>query len=318
MNILISTAHIGALDIKSLLTQLGHRVHIVSYSDHNFIRGWSTQPKDYREQFYIDENYCEEWYSQHRTFHNYDLYIVFYPPPQTFLFIPSNKPCIMVLPVRYEYYFSQNKHTWDHIDNLIRKYIDRGQLTLVANGKYDQKYAEHYLDRKVELIESICDYNGEPHYTGKNNKWILDAPFDLDGYDNLTKLPPNYKYEDLCDYKGVVHFPYNVSTMSWYERYYLNLPHIVPSIKWALDFSPPCFKEIEWTKNNQRETWNWRQNLHLADFYQYPLVEQVDNMVELTQMMKLIDCNEISGKMKLINKERKNIALEQWKKVLEG
>ena len=52
--------------------------------------------------------------------------------------------------------------------------------------------------------------------------------------DKDAALERGYKWQEVADYKGVIHIPYNASTMSLFEQYASNIPLFFPTLEFLM------------------------------------------------------------------------------------
>jgi len=312
MRVLCLTLHIGARDIQWCLEQLGHTCDIASYSGHSHIMGWTQKGVDWDLPRLLDAQYCKAWYDRHPEYHGYDAYIGFYEPVVSLLFAKSGKPVVMCCPVRYGFPFQSRL---DELNEVLHPLIDSGVLTMVANGRYDQKYAEENVDREVLCIESLCAYVGNSGYGGQKAGWVVDSRVTMPeckGTINKSEaLPAGHLWNDIGKYSGFVMLPYNASQMSFYERYWLNMPHLFPSegLMWTWSQSR-VLQELTW--------FGCSVDYSLMDWFQYPHLEYFDSVSEYARKVQWLDTDKISERIRLTNIERKKKVLGQWEKLVQS
>lgn len=252
-NIDLHIAIIG--DIKGIFERFGHQVDTVSMSAHAWVMGrkqGSTSVIDLFNWQSIDQEMCDRFYSVYKhQLDEYDGFIVTYPPAFSLLFERFGKPIIVVAGTRYEAPFSSDVKKWEWFNSYLRRGIDVGLIIPVANNLYDAKYAERFLGRKWEVIESICDYTGM-RYAPKKKEflyWSKHKPLQLpSGLLDKEGLKPSrvsrflaktplsrlglghrgFSWAQIGEFKGIVHVPYNVSLMSVFEQYSANIPLFFP------------------------------------------------------------------------------------------
>ena len=82
-----------------------------------------------------------------------------------------------------------------------------------------------------------------------------------------------YSWEDLYSFESIVHFPYNVSTMSIFEQYQAGVPLSIPSLSFALELiskGMPLFSEIVFSSRDSsrsRQAFLNEEWLSYSDFY---------------------------------------------------
>ena len=346
--------HISIIaDMRKIFTDLGHQVDDWSLSDHTWVFNreranipmldggkWRTlSPKDMSDKFYAQ--YKDE-------LSDYDAFIVTYPPPFALLFKHFNKPIIINNPIRYEWPFSFRKNDWEYFNEFLREGVDSGQIILVANNIYDQKYMEGFIERNVQHIPSICDYYGQ-YYEPTTNDFIYYSK----GRVNDITLPNikhkdqlfqgSHKHKDLTQFQGIIHFPYQISYMSIFEQYTANIPLFVPTkdflIKLYKKGQPGILKEICWNGEfnlggksiipfngkydpndykNFDAVYEW---LQYADFYDtnwMPHILQFQSIAHLQHLVDETNMTEVSQNMKTFNEHRKNTIYNLWKNLIEN
>ena len=148
---------------------------------------------------------------------------------------------------------------------------------------------------------------------------------------DINQIKP-YNYMDLIKAKAIIHIPYEISTMSIFEHYSMNIPMIFPSktfIKkiykdnmlnfygsYANLFNTKVYPENLESLLGQ----NWFENIvEYADYYDVnnmPYITYFNSFEELPFILNSIDFNKISDKMKEFNLKRRLKVLKQWSQLL--
>ena len=156
----------------------------------------------------------------------------------------------------------------------------------------------------------------------------------------------SYSYRDLAKNKGVIHIPYQLSVMTIFEMYRMNIPMFFPSpellARWQVDYylmnersfdgaffgkrpnssiipPHPSQKGIPDPKNeyDYDSILYW---VRTADFYQVmPYGVVYDSIPHLVALLKSIDNNrlwQISRSMQNYNIEFKKALLTKWRDIL--
>jgi hypothetical protein len=346
--------HISVVaDLKQVYTDLGHTVDDWCLSNHSWVMGRLKNDVpmltrwDWRDQF-LQKKPWEEFFDTYKTeLDQYDAFVCCYPPAFSLLYKKFDKPIIVYVPIRYEYPFQDSKEDWECFNSFLREGADQKKIILVANSMYDKKYTEAFLDREITWIPSLCKYTGVT-YQPKYNAWIYYSNAGIPQINNTTifwkslALGRGYSWQKLGEFKGIIHFPYNCSTMSIFEQYMANIPLFFPSKKFLLElYKQGCsvLDQITWRgtfkksgkslvsykgvydPNDYESIESVSHWLQYADFY-YPEalkhVNYFDSFEELLEKVSVIDCFQISSSMKEHNKEREFFVYEHWKKVLDG
>lgn len=283
----------------------------------------------------------ELWNDFYKIYSNelnqYDSFITCYPPSFSLLYKKFEKPIIMHMAIRYEHPFTSNPGAWGYLNNYVREGVDAGKIILVANSIYDKKYCESFVGREVRYIPSLCDYADK--YNGKKDGFIY---FSRNPIPNVQARHWNqrYHFNDLANYSGIIHFPYQISTMSIFEQYTSNIPLFFPSQEYLLSLYQTGYnvlKELSWTSyfnlsnkspikyqapydpNDYKDIAGIRHWLQYADFYSefMPHINYFNSIEELNDMIEKVDLSVTSQKMREKNIERKEYVYKSWEEVIK-
>lgn len=151
-------------------------------------------------------------------------------------------------------------------------------------------------------------------------------------------LKNGYTWQALYDFKGIIHVPYQVSTMSIFEQYSANVPLFFPSKRFLLELhreNPDkvlCelsfyqVKHLDYSglerenPNNVGEESVIKQWIELADFYDadnMPHIQYFDSFEHLESLLITVDCEAVSARMREFNRIRKERVFKQWQRVVE-
>jgi hypothetical protein len=145
----------------------------------------------------------------------------------------------------------------------------------------------------------------------------------------------HYEYYEIAEHPGIIYVPYQVSVMSLFEQYRMNIPLFFPSLdlltEWHYKYC--VINERTWDTvygnrknasiipgvldsdipdpNNEFDRGAIRYWLQFSDFYQWPHITYYNSTDDLA--MKLITTNlvEVSKKMKIYNENLKKILHDQ-------
>jgi hypothetical protein len=344
--------HISIIaDMRKIFNELGHEITDLSLSNHTWV---FNKTKDSvpmldngRWNRITPQQYSEEFYSEYKDkLDDYDAFIVTYPPTFSLLYKNFNKPVIINNPIRYEHPFSFRKNDWEYFNEFLRDGVDKGKIILVANNLYDKKYMEDFIGRDVQHIPSLCDYYGE-YYKPEREDFIYYSKgkfneITSDKIKHKDDLFSTHKHNDLTKFKGIIHFPYQISYMSIFEQYTANIPLFVPTkdflIKLYKDKRQGILKEISWNSDynntsksyidykgqydpndylNIEGVYDW---LQYADFYDtnwMPHITQFNSFEHLEELVETVDTNDVSNKMKKFNEERKSLIYDMWDNLIK-
>lgn len=254
-------------DIANIFTKKGHIVEDVCLSGHAEIMGKKRGDIQYlnadRWSGFIADGKSSVFYEEYKDkLSDVDAFIVCYPPAFVRLYEKFNKPVIMDIPIRFDYCMAGDENTFNDYVRFIRDGVDCGKIILVANSKYDKLYTENFVDREVAHIPSLCKYTGNNYnYDNAEFRQALytchynenNMPIDKDRCINKNMiLHFGYKWSELLKFSGMVHFPYNISTMSIFEHYTANIPLFFPSKKFILEHYKSSIDFIDYITENHR------------------------------------------------------------------
>lgn len=156
--------------------------------------------------------------------------------------------------------------------------------------------------------------------------------------------PIHYQYSDLSSHPGIVLFPYQVSFMSFFELYRMNIPMCVPSPEFLVKLHQKydLLNERTWNSvyghkdiasviskhENSSSKMKYDPNddlnydailewIKLSDYYTHPYIIQFDSFEHLIQLLTTTDLNEISNKMMKQNIILKQEIDEKWENILK-
>lgn len=234
-------------DLNIIFGKLGHQVKDVSLSGHNWIPGWPIIGRDFSMPMFEQDRWCtdfvknKKWQEFKATYgadvDAADAVVVTYPTMWSLLYHDWNKPIIVHAPIRFDYGILHLPADWHYLNNFLRERIDAGKLFFCANNLHDKYYAEHFLDREVTHIPSLCEYMGQK-WNPMSKGYVMylrgswpGLPGNIIPRENVFK--DGYNWSVLNNVRGIVHFPYATSTMSVFEFYTGNFPMFIPSHEYA-------------------------------------------------------------------------------------
>ncbi|ELU01816.1 hypothetical protein CAPTEDRAFT_203186 [Capitella teleta] len=308
-------------------------------------------------QFY--DRYKDDWQMQ-----QVDAFVCYHPTSLCELYMPFNRSIIVVASTRYEL-GRQDRDTWTKWNENLQKLSQHPKNIIAANNLYDSNYIEYFTGIKAKLIPSICDYTNVT-YNPSINTFLLFAgrtanavrfQFFSELFNetcaiqncselslvHFRTLPVPYKYGDIARHKGFVLIPYQVSTMSLFEHYRMNVPIFAPSVELLIEWHQKhnILREKTWNgvtnrtivsqgshisahdsqkhlpdPNNDTDPESLKYWIPFSDFYQWPHVIIFNTLDELIIKMRTTDLNTVSQLMKQHNLQEKERVMNIWKKVL--
>lgn len=288
-----------------------------------------------------------------------DFFVCMHPIIQCLLFLPFKKPIFMWSTTRYEH-GAFGPGEWDYLNRMLNKISHNKMHFIGANSVYDKYYMEYFTGINVTYIPSFCGYLTDS-YNPTRKEILISTKFEpynilKEGIANaqqaiskskyefqrLRDLYPKYTYFDLASHPAIVYFPYQVSVMSFFEQYRMNIPIFAPSLKfltelhmnyrilsertWNSVFGKPTekssvlkhpdFSLSKYDPNDEMssEAVNWW--IQWADWYQFPYITLFDSFDDLIQKIENVDFHKISSQMKEYNLKMLDETTKTWFEIL--
>jgi hypothetical protein len=278
------------------------------------------------------------------------------------LYMPFNRSMIIIASTRYELWRFRPREWIKWNENLIKISQDPKNI-IAANNLYDAEYIRYFTGINVTLLPSFCNYTNSV-YNPKRNEFLL-APIHAEHFDLLfntllkdsleryytknkieivpiRKIYRNYEYSDLTNHPAIIYVPYQVSVMSLFEQYRMNIPLVFPSLNllthWHYKYG--LVNEKTWDQtltgimpggsnikgvltdvpdpNNDKNYTAIRYWLNFSDFYQWPHIIYYESTDDLIQKLDTTDFWMVSRKMKKYNKQFSKNLLNKWKQILDN
>ena len=219
-----------------------------------------------------------------RTF---DMFIVGYASCFAMIYEPYGKPILMMNAVRYDVPFcwTNDMHMLDAYHECLFRLRDAKRLFIVSNNKADQLYLQLGCGLTSHFIPSLCLYTGIRYAPTRDTFLVYSGktpPHPL-----ITQKPSQpFEWSELGTFRGIIHIPYEISTMSMFEHFSAGLPMFVPSKTFWLanpaiqsmsayweDRTPrrlaPLRDHAVWIENSDIYTTFSSPNIHFFDSFQH-------------------------------------------------
>jgi hypothetical protein len=272
----------------------------------------------------LNPNMIRRFQEKYDTFlKSFDGFIVGYASSFAMIYEKYNKPILMLNAVRYDIPFC-----WTNDMNMLQKWKEciyrlhsKGLLKIVSNNKADQLYTRLGTGIESMYIPSLCLYTNTQYNPTKPTFLCYSGTFP--NHPLLTQkkqLPSPHQWSDLTSFRGIVHYPYEISLMSIFEQFTAGCPLFFPSkTYWK---SNPEIQSISayWDKRLPAEfaalstPQEW---IELADMYgvfQSPNTYYFDSTEHLFQLLEnftYVDDREFRQNMILYVKR-------EWKKTMQS
>ncbi len=232
--------HISVIeDVKDILYRLfGNSIEITNWSisGHNWVMKKTSQNVKYINQITwktISPKLIKEFQDEYdHILSTYDGFIVTHTPVFALLYEKYNKPIIMVNSCRYDQPFCWNINIelWNWLSQSLANLWLNGKLIAISNNKADQEYLRLGTAINSIHLPSLCLYTNA-NYNPTINEFVCYGERSVFPTSPLLVNRPKdgYTWKDLYSFRGIVHNPYEVSTMSLFEQYSAGVPLFLPS-----------------------------------------------------------------------------------------
>ncbi|KAJ1451068.1 hypothetical protein M885DRAFT_621165 [Pelagophyceae sp. CCMP2097] len=366
-----SDFHISPIhDLTLLFRDLGMRVADESLSGHCHLTGTCAKglkvlnkqnginlgpcPNALRRQFF-------QAYKADARMRAIDAFVCQHAAALCEVFMPFGKPLIVIASTRYEI-GRHDPARWQRWNANLRRIAADPRNVVAANNLYDAKYVEYFTGLSVEVIPNWCGYASFPPQPRLRSKHVIIAPGGrsppkelhrrLKGmpgpfkFSTISELyPGRFEYAQLAQHPAILLIPYQVSVMSLFEYYRMNVPIFAPSpellVNWHKKFN--LLKERTWfgvynrprrssplpkhpdatdelfrhDPNNDVDREAMAKWLQLSDFYQWPHITIFHSLDDAVQKLQSADLDGISRLMEVENARVKASILDQWQGIFQ-
>lgn len=222
----------------------------------------------------------------------FDGFIVGHVAAFALIYEKYQKPIIMINTVRVDLPFcwSNDLHMREELVSCLKRLNEKKLLIPISNNLADQLYTLKATGIKTEHIPSLCLYTGMNYQADK--KEFLCYNGKAPKHRLIAKRPQHFKWKDIAQYRGMIYFPYEVSTMSMFEHFSAGLPMFFPS--------KTLFKK---TINS---FWERNYKLQSISAYWKKLPDNLKAMKDLTRWLDLADFYEVFKSPNLIYFDSEN------------
>jgi hypothetical protein len=308
-----------------------------SISNHAHIMGKQLSDKYLTNNNWIgilnNKKELQSFYEKNKMdLEKYDGFVITHTPSFILLYEKFNKPIIIINSCRYENPFMNNLEKWKELNKVIQNMFNKKLLTIVSNNKADQKYFLMGNGINSIHIPSLCLYT-KAKYKNKINKFVLFDRFNIIPDNKLfikkENLKQNYSWEELYSYKGIIHIPYEISTMSIFEQYSANVPLFFPSknfikklvkekkIKLQSKYSNIYLPELEQPLGTNNYDF-WINNADFYDKNNMKHIQYFDSVQHLLNLLVSTNTNKISKFMASHNKIREKNVKNEWNNIINN
>ena len=249
----------------------------------------------------------------------FDGFIVTHTPVFCMLYEKYKKPILCVNSCRFNQPFCWNKNK-DHEKWLIeglRRMIETKQLNIISNNKADEKYLLHKTGIQSLHLPSLCLYTKESYNPTKPFFIVQGDRSKIPENSLILSKPDKHSWKELYEYKGIIHFPYEMSTMSIFEQLFAGVPLFFPTPAFysecienkSMSFISPYDK---WSEGiNQDDFLYWVEK---ADFYNFPFFIYYNSWEDLFQ--KVSSFQDSPERFVWLEEVKRNV-LGAWKEIFQ-
>ena len=246
---------------------------------------------------HIDEEAVRRFVTEYKGFlSSFDGFIVTHSPVFALLFQAFNKPIYVLNSCRFDQPMSgQDSGFRRHFIEQLCAMDHQGLLTIVSNNKGDQAYLKRETGIQSAHIPSLCSYTGVS-YKGIRDQFLMwgNNELNIQNVVHKSKLGFGYPWSLVCEFKAIIHIPYEISTMSLFEHYTSSIPLIIPS-KGFLKQLGTLWTLSAYNMKGDLDTW-----IENADFYDVenmPYITYFDSWYHLQVILDTLDCATVHRQM---------------------
>lgn len=253
----------------------------------------------------------------------FDFFVAAHPNAFAMIYEKYGKPIILVNSCRYDmpYCLTENMNMLTEWNACLKRLKQKNLLTIFSNNRADAAYMRMALpDMTPSIVPSLCLYT--------NMNWVPNHQTKFLVYSGSIPSHPlivqrnqigNFDWSHLMTYRGIIHMPYEISTMSIFEQISSGIPMFFPSKNYLLSMplqsmywhhkssrNPPYFNGL-----NQSF---WVEN---ADFYTFKFVYYFESNYDLMKQLEVFNetPDVIEQRRKWLNTRKEEI-FGEWKKFI--
>jgi hypothetical protein len=318
--------HISVIaDVESIFKVLyGSAISITNWSlsGHNWIVGKAdAEVEEINENTWTKINRAsitrfQELYGEYLE--GFDGFIVTHTPVFALLFEPFGKPILIVNSCRYDqpYCITEDKEGLKDLNESLQRMNARGQLTIVSNNAADYFYMKEGCGLTSTIIPSLCMYTESRHSPTIDKMVVFGDRGIFPPSDKLVYKPSlGYTWSTLFSYKGIIHCPYETSTMSIFEQFWAGVPLFFPTKRLYRDCiidQKMNFASVYgggFLTEEMFTTW-----IDRADYYIYPFINYYDTLEEAVWLAEHFVDSQREERLKWLD-ENRAAALKEWERI---
>ena len=256
-----------------------------------------------------------------RFLKTFDFFIVGYASCFVLIYEKYEKPILMMNAVRYDVPFCWNRDTnmLRQYEECLRRLSSQKRLTVVSNNQADADILKQKTDIPSLRLPSLCLYPQVTYVPANQTRFLAYTSDKLVSHPFIAPRT-TFEYSDLVKYKGIIHFPYEISTMSIYEHYSMGIPLFFPTKRflrelWQTNQVP--FTSVSSYWNPPIDSVDMSFWLDRADFYDSENLKHVyyfDSLSDLYTQLESFTDTLYEQRQEWI-RTRKATCLNVWKQL---
>lgn len=325
--------HVSVIaDLRYIFEKEGHEVVNWSLSGHTWVFGKRrddvkiiTQDTWNKLDMKMIDDFCREYGDFLSSF---DAFIVAFPISFALIFERFNKPIIALNCIRYEtpFFQSHDNPMLKELHACLVRLQSKGLLRVVANNKVDFDYfklGNPSID--IKLIPSLCSYT-QMNWKGVHNNLFLVYTNEhiVPNHPLIIKRSQigNFRWDNLMAFRGIVHIPYESTTMSVFEHITSKIPLFFPTKRFLKELwsskSANCICDY-WKGNippHLEETRSYDFWIDRADYYGIEGYYYFDSVRELFELLTNFKDELFELRNRFVDTRKQKI-LDDWHEEIE-
>ncbi len=303
-----------------------------------------------------------------------DAMVCSHPTGMCEVAMPFNRSLLLWATTRFEQGRERSAARFGGFVRNVRAMAALPGSAMLANNMYDVHYVQYFTGLPVTYLPSLCKYPGvtwgggggaggggavplqvlvhgyRPHRGNMGiDGFIAPLRVAAGGAATFTELRAalgeDYKYQALVDAAAaILHIPYQVSVMSFFEHYRMGVPILAPSLalltEWHMAYGmvsertwdtvlanapaggsvlprhPDADEPFDPNDEHSAEAVRWW--LQWADFYVFPHVILFDSWEDAAAKLAAADLAAVSRAMLSFSAVQEVAVREQWAALLRG
>ena len=323
-NEFIGVANALGLDLTSWFVQELERVVAPGFWEGTYVAN---------EVYNVGPRRAKRVWDKHKDFFNqFDVIVTSDTVPLSRIFLQNGweKPLIIWICNRFDYAHAgggEDRFPDAAYYDLMRKAATMKNVRFVAYTEYEHEYARRKgIEVGRRVIKPACSQEGKPrsyvsHVPSHINKpetlFIFPriAPAQRNNVINIlaSKGIKAWSADEVCtseikEFKGVIYFPYNLSTLALFNHTMQGIVRFVPTKQFLLSTG------FVWDQN-------LRNNLNMCEFYQdefKDILIYFDSWDDLKRKIETTDYEAVKRKNIEFGQQYRDIMLGKWNDIFNG